>query len=654
AGRLAGLGTLRSVAMRGRSPSVWAGGLRALALVLGGRLWAGRVAVRVVSTRVPPGRLRRSLYALLRIVLAVLAPGLLGIIAYQMLVWSGPLPDDADEMVAHAVGLLTFGGYVTGLGNALLAPKQPSWRLSHMPDEVARGLRGFPLALAVITVGGWLAERLYALVNASLATTVALNCIQALALGLVMVWVVMRGERLRRRIHTGGAVAATADGAAAGRSEQAAEGPLKAAPVRPGWLAALTVVTWLVLVGSLVSLVLGYVAFGSFAVRQVAWFGVVVLSAYLLSVLVDDLCMGWLTVPEPEAAVPAHGVKAQERSLALRLRNQFAVLLSGVVRVCIALLALILIVAPFGEGPMELIERTGELSAGLAIGEVSVRPDAVLQALLVLVLSLVAVRLLKGWLADKLLPTTSLDTGMRTSAVTLFNYAGVVTAVALAMSAVGIGLERIAWVASALSVGIGFGLQAVVQNFVSGLILLAERPVKVGDWVALAGVEGDIRRINVRATEIQMGDRSTVIVPNSEFITKIVRNVTLANPLGLVQIKLPMPLDTDAARVRDLVRAAFDAHADVLDSPEPNVALDGIDNGRLVFNATGYVSSPRLAYNTRSALLFEVLQQLRDAKLTLSNPPTMLMGPGLGLAASATAPQAGGTDTAPLAAPPPV
>ena len=149
--------------------------------------------------------------------------------------------------------------------------------------------------------------------------------------------------------------------------------------------------------------------------------------------------------------------------------------------------------------------------------------------------------MLKRWLSNRYLPTTELDPGMQLSAVTLFGYAGFVVAVALALSAAGIGLERVAWIASALSVGIGFGLQAIVQNFVSGLILLAERPVQVGDWVSLGGVEGDILRINVRATEIQMSDRSTVIVPNSEFITKTVRNVTRSSPLGLVQIKLPMP-----------------------------------------------------------------------------------------------------------------
>src|SRR5690606_4226923 len=213
--------------------------------------------------------------------------------------------------------------------------------------------------------------------------------------------------------------------------------------------------------------------------------------------------------------------------------------------------------------------------------------------------------------------------GMQVSASTLFGYAGGIVAVALAMSAAGIGLERIAWVASALSVGIGFVVQSLVQNFASGLILLADRPVKVGDWVSLGGVEGDIRRINVRATEIQMGDRSTVIVPNSEFITKTVRNVTHASPLGLVQIKLPLPVETDAELARGLIMDAFTTNPDILETPAPAVQLDGIADGYLVINATGFASSPRLSYGVRSTLLFEILKRLREADIALTKTNAM-------------------------------
>ena len=197
---------------------------------------------------------------------------------------------------------------------------------------------------------------------------------------------------------------------------------------------------------------------------------------------------------------------------------------------------------------------------------------------------------------------------------------GTVLAIAASLTAMEFSLQSVAWVASALSVGIGFGLQSIVQNFVSGLILLAERPVKVGDWVSLSGVEGDIRRISVRSTEIQMGDRSTVIVPNSEFITKIVRNVTYGESLGMVQFKLPMPLATDIDRVKALVLASFEAHPGVLATPAPNVQLDGVDGTNLVLNASGFVNSPRAAYGIRSDLLFDVLARLRGEGLLPGQP----------------------------------
>ena len=383
---------------------------------------------------------------------------------------------------------------------------------------------------------------------------------------------------------------------------------------------ALTGIAWAVLIVSLGSLLAGYVAIANFLAKQVLWVLIVLASGYLASTLIEDVFSSLLSSPRPET-----GEKARPT-----LRDQAAVLLSGVGRVAVGLLTITLLLAPFGEGPTDLLQRFDQLRKGLAIGEAQIHPGAVLQALIVLALALLGVKMLKRWLSNRYLPTTELDPGMQLSAVTLFGYAGFVVAVALALSAAGIGLERVAWIASALSVGIGFGLQAIVQNFVSGLILLAERPVQVGDWVSLGGVEGDILRINVRATEIQMSDRSTVIVPNSEFITKTVRNVTRSSPLGLVQIKLPMPLSTDAERARDAILQAFADHADILATPAPNVFLDGLDGGNLIFNAKGYVSSPRAAYGVRSALLFTVLSRLREAGLEVSSPTTVLLAPPAG------------------------
>ncbi len=563
----------------------------AIALTIALRVAIGRVLLRITATRVPPGRLRRSFLAVTHLVLAVATPGVIALLIHIGLDWDSQLSDNTSSLLANLVATVCFGGYVSGLGYALLSANRPSWRLPPISDAVALRLRWLPGVLGVLVVMIWLAERLPVLLNASLTTTITLTGIVAVLTMATIGAVLAISRRLRRQ------------------AMQESEAPI------PFWVSLLLTSVWTVLILSLASLLAGYVAFGSFMVKQVLWVLIVLASAYLLSTLIED---GFSTL-----LGTSHRDGGEHE--APSMRDQAAVLLSGVGRVAVGLLAVILLLAPFGEAPMDLLQRFDQLRKGLAIGEAQIRPGAVLQALLVLALSLLAVKMLKRWLSNRYLPTTELDPGMQLSAATLFGYAGFVTAVALALSAAGFGLERVAWIASALSVGIGFGLQAVVQNFVSGLILLAERPVKVGDWVSLGGVEGDILRINVRATEIQMGDRSTVIVPNSEFVTKTVRNVTRSNPLGLVQIKLPLPLSTDAEQVRELILQAFSDHEDVLDAPAPNVFLDGIEGGNLVFNAKGYVSSPRAAYGVRSALLFTLLKRLHDAGLEVSSPPTMLL-----------------------------
>ncbi|WP_427183686.1 DUF3772 domain-containing protein [Bordetella bronchialis] len=605
-------------AVAGTPAWVWMVLVLLAAAIIAASALAARVVRRFTATRVPAGRLRRSFHALLVVLVATLAPGLIGQLIYIGLDWQGQLPDATQALVSGFAGILCLGGYVTGLGLALLSPSRPSWRLPDIPDAIAEKMRWFPHVLGPLVVVVWVLDTLPVSVNASLSTAIAVNCLVAFLLIAVAAVGLVRLERARR---------------AALRDPETGQAP----PRRLSLLVTVSV-TWIVLAIALIAVLTGYVAFGNFAAKQVVWTLIVLSSAYLLVVLVDDFFMSVLGASRREA-------DGQERSQEPRIRDQAAVVLSGAARVLIGLIAFIMVLGQFAEGPVELMQRAEQLLNGLSVGQVQLRPAALVQGLLVLLGGLLAVRILKRWLIKRYLPTTTLDPGMQTSATTLFGYVGVVVAVGLALSALGIGLERVAWVASALSVGIGFGLQAVVQNFVSGLILLAERPVKVGDWVSLGGVEGDIRRINVRATEIQMSDRSTVIVPNSEFITKTVRNVTHANPLGLVQVKLPMPLGTDAAKAREIILSAFKDHEDVLDTPAPNVYLDGIDAGNLMFNATGYVGSPRQAYGTRSALLFEILQRLAAENIGLGKPPTMLVAapPSLlpGISASAPSRPAG-------------
>ncbi len=613
-----------------------------------------RGVATLTAHRVAPGRLRRSLYAGGVLLTRTLMPGLIGHVAVLVLSLDDNPTARLDRWLQHAEAIVWFGAFVYGLASALLMPRKPSWRLPPIPDTTASRLAWFPTTFALTVVLAWVIARLASALQASDAMLWTISAASSLAFILVLGTALRQAQRKGEPPGDAPADASEADSEGDSGHGRSAQVPSEPPASLPLWLSMLRTALWLVLGAAMLALLIGYVGLGSFVVNQLVWGLIVLSAAYLIAAMVDDVGQ-WLLKRSQQAAAGheegagghgAHGARGAAgsgsasggagaaasatgdlaaASAASRTRAQAIVLLSGAGRVMVGVFAVVLLLAPFGEGPLELFARAGRIQEGLSVGELSLKPMALLQGLAVLVLGLLAVRLLKQWLATRYMPTTRMDAGMRMSATTLFGYVGVVAVIAASMSAVGVGLERVAWVASALSVGIGFGLQAVVQNFVSGLILLAERPVKVGDWVALSGVEGDIRRINVRATEIQMGDRSTVIVPNSEFITKIVRNVTYGESLGMVQFKLPMPLATDTTRARALILEAFRAHPSVLGSPAPNVQLDGInaEGTNLILNASGFVNSPRAAYSVKSDLLFDVLDRLRRAGLLPGQTPVV-------------------------------
>ena len=576
--------------------------ITALLLVSVGRWLIEQTVLRVTSHRMPGGRLRRSVLAAASVLAWTLTIGIAAKLLHLALNWNGDLDDQLEQMLHRWVGLVFFCAYLVGLGRALIAARRPSWRLPELSNRVALALRPFPWWLGLTTLLLGTAQTVSDGIDASLPITLASHALLALLVGFLLGLLLVRLGRARRA-----RLQQDPDDTDAGK--------------RPLWIATVVAITFVCVLLMLGGVITGYIAFAFFIALQTLWVGVILMSLYLAVKLLDD-AIDTVCSPKGKTAMrmeASFGIDAGKL-------DQLGTVLSGVSRAVLVILAATVIGSPFGASPQDLLGSIGTMLSGAgALKKFSIVPGDILMGLLVGVVGFLVVRLVKRWLSESLLPKTSLDLGMRASVTTLFGYVGGALVVVVVLLRMQINLQAIAWIASALSVGIGFGLQAIVQNFVSGLIVLTERPVKVGDWVSIGDVEGDVKRVSVRATEIQLYDRSTMIVPNSQFITSNVRNVTRANAQGRVQIKLPMPLDTDADKARQLMLEAFHNHATVLEKPAPNVQLTNVDASAMYFVATGYVRNPRDASGVKSDLLFEIVRTLREAELPMSSPQNMVV-----------------------------
>jgi small-conductance mechanosensitive channel len=236
-------------------------------------------------------------------------------------------------------------------------------------------------------------------------------------------------------------------------------------------------------------------------------------------------------------------------------------------------------------------------------------------------------RIVQRWLETELLPRTKLEPSLQLSIVTIFGYVGAITAIGLALSGLGFDLQKVALIAGALSVGIGFGLQSVVSNFVCGLILLTERPIRVGDSIVVKGEEGWVRRVRVRATEIETFDRASVIIPNSEFITGVVKNWTRANTLGRTVVKVRVAYDSDPVQVREILLDIARTHPQVVQSPPPGVFLLGFGESALEFELRCVVADVEKALSVRSDLNYATLKRFREAGIDIPHPQRELQRP---------------------------
>ncbi len=591
--------------------------LLALLLLFPVRLGLRRLGHHYAATRAPAGRLRRSGLALWLLLVSTLTPGFAAVIVVHGARAIGALPSQLDPLASAFVGAAFWAAFISALSASLLMPKQPSWRLFAIDDDTATRLSGQCHATAALT---WvcaivLGSHQAAHVSSALLTATD-GMVALLYSGLILM--TLAGLSLRARAAKSGD---KEDATVTSRSS--------------GMIVLVRLLGHLTVITALIAALFGYVAFALFLTRQIVWIVLVWSLIGLLMAFASDL-IGWAFTPEGRfnrALTHVAGLRSGRLV-------QIGVLLTAAVRTLLVACGVAALLLPYGSNLSMFAGWSDVLMQGVQLGKVMITPSAIVRAVLVLVVGMALANLFQRWLTHTYLPETELDAGARNSISTVTRYCGLLLVVLWTLAVLGIGLSQLALVLSALSVGIGFGLQAITQNFVSGLILLAERPVKIGDWVRIGDQEGDILKINVRATEIQVSDRSTLIVPNSELITKSVRNMTLSNPKGRVQLKFSVPLDADVERVRSLLLTLFGEHPKVLEEPTSSVFIDSIDGGQVAFNSFCYVSSPRDTYGVRSDLFFALLQRMAAEGIELQAPQDIRVSRagGAGMAAAAPPP----------------
>lgn len=595
--RLRGIGE-QAWTTAARAPEPAAGAALAVAALLALLLlWPVRGALEALGRRrataeAPTSDLRRSAFAAWMIAVDTLTPGLAILALRAGAAWGGLLSEGAGRLAGAVVIAVWWGAAVTALGRTLLSVDRSGWRLPPVSDRAAARVRPYPYAVALVTGFGILLEGVNQAAGASLPAAAAADSVLAL---------------LYAGVAGAGLVAA---GRGRAQAEADDDDPT---PARSSAWSLVALGTALAVALSVGAALAGYSALAIAVARQVFWLAVLAATGYLLLQLAGDACEALFRADGRvgRALLTVFGVRAP-------VVRQLAVLSAALLRVLVALGVLSVTTAPFGRNGAAFLGRFAGLGRGFHIGSVLVSPAALLGALAALLVGVGLVRAFQRWLDTKYLPVTGWDAGVSNSVSTAVGYVGVIAAVLWALASAGLGLERIALVASALSVGIGFGLQQVVQNFVSGLILLVERPVKVGDWVSVGGVDGNVRNIRVRATEIETFDRFTVLVPNSELVTKTLTNKTLHGTLGRITIELAIGDPAQAEPARDAILQACAAVDGVLEDPPPALYIDAVADGAVRLKAFAYVDGPRQALSARSAVYFEALRRLREAGIGLA------------------------------------
>lgn len=535
-----------------------------------------------------PHYITRLMVAYWSIMVPTLAVGAFAFACYSLLYSFNVLRPDIAPMVSTLFGVCVGLYFVSALTRAVLAPNRPQWRLVSVSNDGARRLERSIFAMALANSLDYFLGTVSVALGSAVVLTVAKSMIATIVIGLILIWISFIRPMLR-------------------------EGEDPATRGRP-WPRALSMLLMLTGFGLIAMTVIGYVGLARFVAAQIVVTGAILVTMYI------GILSGRAIGTQGAFARTYLGQRLAERyQLNEVTLDQAGLAASLGIYLIVVLLGMPGILLQWGFQIGDIESWAYQIFTEIRVGSISISIVGILAGLMLFVLGLMVTRWFQRWLDGTVMVRSHVDPGVRNSVRTAVGYAGVGLAGLIGISAAGINLSSLALVAGALSLGIGFGLQNIVSNFVSGLILLAERPFKVGDWVVAGTTEGFVKRISVRATEIETFQRQTIIVPNSVLINGQVGNWTHRNKLGRIEIPVSVFSGNDPRRLTQVLLEVA-ATQPVLRNPEPTVAFLGFSAATLDFELRAFVADVLDAGVIKTELRTAILERLRQEEIALAGP----------------------------------
>ena len=529
-----------------------------------------------------------------------------------------------------------------------LAPSRPNWRVFDIEERAAKRLFWLGAAVAFVFIFDVWFGRVSEVVAAPVSVVLAQNFVAAILNGIFLIAIArMHPGRIAREAAPADLDANAADRAPSVEAEierstsevaeeemaveraeaekAVAYGPSPAPAAVPArrtsWPLWVRLPLLVVGIGLIVAALLGYIALAQFTAQQI------VVTGAILATMSIGIQAARAVSQSGALRTSSIGRMVNRRRTARRGEtyrdarfDQIGVVASLMMGLLVLLVGIPLILLQWGFSARELGAWGAAALTGITVGNVTISLGGILLALAVLAGGYVLTRAFQRWLDGAVLERGRVDAGVRNSIRTVVGYVGLLIVALFALSVAGVNFASLAVVAGALSVGIGFGLQNVVSNFVSGLILLAERPFKVGDIVETGSVLGVIQKISVRSTTIETFTKQSVIVPNSDLINGVVSNWTLGNRLTRADIPVGVSYDADPRRVNDILLEIAREHPAPMRDPEPMIVFNGFGASSLDFELRFYLENLSDKIATVNEISYRIHERLKAEGIEIPFP----------------------------------